>query len=365
MLLRCGQGSAPAVYATIKGVNLAMLFLRKLPPVIGTSFLILTSLYLSAQQPPSQPAAGSAAASTPASGRESVSATQAVITIQGVCNPDHASAADPASCVTTMTREQFEGLIKALNSSGQPVTDLVRQNLAKNYAELLPLEAAARRSGIEDTPEFHQVMEVLRLRAATDLYRQSLERKFRDPSPDEIAAYYHEHVGDFERVQLSRILIPRRNPAANAAEFEKKALDAANTAHTRAAKGDPPSQIQSEVYSALGIKGPPPMTDLGRFARSDLIEKESADVFVLRAGEVTGVEAEPANYVIYKVTGKETLALDQVKDDLARKIEQKKLKDAIQAATASTHANFNEQYFGPGINTPPATNVQLPVHSSH
>lgn len=328
--------------------------------MIGIWFCFFT-IGAQAQPQASQPAAGTAA--TPASGRESVGPTQAVITVQGICNADHASAAAPGACVTTMTREQFESLVNAFNPNGQPITDANRQNFARTYAELLALEAAARRSGVEDTPEFRQVMDVLRLRTAADLYRQSLERRFRNPPQDEIAAYYREHVADFERVKLARILIPRRNPAsADAQDFERKALDAANSARERAVKGDEPEKIQKDVYAALGLKTTP-ATELGAYRRSDMIEKESTDVFALRAGEVTAVEVEAASYVIYKVITKETPALDQVKEEIARMISQKKFKEAMQAVTASAPATFNDQYFGPGMKNLPVVSVPLPSHS--
>ena len=292
--------------------------------------------------------------------------TQAVITIHGLCAEGAGGSGQPApSCSKQITRKEFESLMNALNPGGQSISATGRQNLAQAYVEALAFADAARKAGTQDTEEFRQVMFWVRLRTIADLYRRNLQEQYRTPSPEEIGAYYQQHLASFERVRLLRILVPRENfSGGDKSEFDKKALAAAQTAHARALKGDEAEQIQKDVYAGLGLKMPP-STDLGIFKRADFIEKEAADVFSLQPGEVSPLETELKGYVIYKVVSRETLTEAQVKADIVREISQQKYRDAIKAVLNSAPADFNEQYFGPMAPKPPLEAPVVPRRPAH
>ena len=315
-----------------------MWFPRKFISIVGITFSLLA-----AGQTPAKPP-------EPANPAPDVAATQPVITVRGLCpQQGQASASGANPCSKAMTREQFEALVKALNPEGQNLPPNGRQNLAKTYAEYVAIEAAARNSGMEDTLQFRELMEWLRLKAITDLYRRSIQEKYRTPSPEEITAYYKQHFPDYETVKLVRILIPRADSSGqvnNQEDFDKKAHEAANAARQRMMKGEAPEQIQNDAYSTLGLTHPP-LTDLGSRRRTELIKEEAAELFSLKPGEVSQVETEPNSYVIYKVAGKDVVPQDQVKSDIAREIYQKKFKDAMQAVLDAAPVEFNEQYFRP------------------
>lgn len=62
----------------------------------------------------------------------SVAATQAVITVRGVCEQSSAKAQSGSdSCVTVISREQFEALVKPLNPSGHVLSAEARRGLAR------------------------------------------------------------------------------------------------------------------------------------------------------------------------------------------------------------------------------------------
>lgn len=313
-------------------------------------------LFQNATPGPEKKAGSAAETSAPPASADStttVAPKQPVITVYGICGEGKVKPASAASpCISVMNREQFENLMNALNPGGKAISARGRQNLAQTYAEALALEAAARRSGLEDTNEFQQLMNWSRLRVAADLYRRKLEEKYSTPPQEEVDAYYRQHVASFDRVSISRILLPRQNTSGgDNAEFDKKALEVANTARARAVKGDDIKEVQKDAYSALGLSAPPPV-NLGKYGRANFTDKEGADVFSLKPGEISPVEAETRSYVIYKVDAKETLSEEEVKAEISREISQKKFKDAIKAITDQAHAEFDEQYFGAGMNTP-------------
>src|SRR5262249_61749131 len=109
-------------------------------------------------------------------------------------------------------RHQSETVRRALNTTTQPVTPAARRQLAQAYVELLIFSEAANAAGVENTPAFAEVMRVLRLKTLSDLYRNQLAEQFRNPSPEEIEAYYRENQSKFETAKVSRIYLPNNSP---------------------------------------------------------------------------------------------------------------------------------------------------------
>ncbi len=323
-----------------------------------------------AQSSPSRkpgPNSADAASREPAA---AVPATTTVITIRGLCAEGTPKpSTDEKLCARRMPRQQFEPLMKALNPDSRAIPPAARRNVAKTYTEFLAIEAALRNEGLEDTPEFRALLEWTRLRAMADFYRHHLEEKYRTPSPGEIDAYYHQHLADYERVGLARILVPRENPSAPNKEdkdrFDKKALMAAQTAQSRAARGEDPAQLQNDAYAAVGLVAPPP-TNLGSRRRAEMVAEEAAVVFALGAGEVGPVETELKSYVIYKVIGKDTVPLEEVTAEIAREIYRQKFRDSMKSVLDAFPGEFNEQYFVPETAAPspkpPVNPASSPVH---
>ena len=288
-----------------------------------------------------------------------VAASEPVVTIHGLCQ-DQSIQADTAanSCTTIVTREAFEKLLDSMNVTGKTLTPETRRNLAETYAQYLALERPATKAGLETTQRFADIMRWWRLRTLADLYRGSLQEQFKSPSRDEVHAYYVEHLSSYQRIKASRILIPRTMGDTNEAQrSDKKALEIANIARERAAKGKDPELLQKDAYSALGIASPP-ITDLGAHPRSSFPTEETDELFSLEPGQVSKVEAEGASYVIYKIASKETLSEDSVIDEISRQIAQNKYDETIRSARESAKPEFNQTYFGPPGPASPA------VHSS-
>jgi len=293
-----------------------------------------------------------------------VAESQAVITIPGLCGESSTKGGPAGACRTVITRGDFEKLMNALNPAGQEISQTGRQNFAQAYVEALAFADAAQKAGLDGSEAFRQVLYWARLRTIADLYRRKLQEESRNPSPEEIDAYYQENLASFEKVQLLRILAPRESAAAgDKSEFDKKALAAAQAARARAVKGDDPEQIQKDVYAGLGLEHPPGAS-IGSFRRADLMEKEAAEVFSLKPGEVSQVQVELKSYVIYKVAAKETLKEAQVKTEIAREIAQKKYRDALKSVMNAAPAEFNEQYFGT-MPLKPSIDPPIPPRLAH
>lgn len=294
----------------------------------------------------SQPPGASSNTKTSADKPETVAPGKPVITVHGVCDTSNAKAPTPDACVTVVTREQFENLEQALHP-GSEMPAKARNNLAKLYAEYITIEAATRKTGVEDTAEFREFTNWMRVLAASEYYRRQLQQKYSNPSQQEIDAYYREHLAEYEKVKVLRVLIPRANASApNADEFDRKAHEAAKAAQANLVTGMDATQVQMNAYLALGLQGPPPV-DLGTRRRKDFLGDEASEVFSLKAGEVTQVQTEPKNYVIYKVVSRETTPEEDLQKSISAQITETKFSDTMKALVDKTSVNLNEQYFGP------------------
>ncbi len=291
----------------------------------------------------------------PAYPEDSVGPADAVITLVGVCNDSDQADKKTDSCKTTVSRREFELLVNSINLGGKPIAMGTRQNLAKTYAEYLAYEPPAKKAGLDGTERYAEIMRWLRLRMLTDLMKEKIVSEYNTPTDADIARYYQEHISDFDRVDIVRVLVPRNLPqstdetsAASKEERDKKRLEIANQERERMLKGDDPDQVQKDIYSQLNIGTPPP-TNLGKQGRKDFIPEESAELFELKPGEVSKVETEPASYVIYKVTARETLPLSKVRDQVSKDIAQHNIEAANKAITESVHPEYNPKYFGPPV----------------
>jgi len=271
-----------------------------------------------------------------------------VLTVHGVCSlAPNALAASAKDCTVVVKRQQFEDLLKIVAPNGK-VTETAKRNLAKAYADLLAFQIAAQKSGIDQSSEFQENLEWLRLRTLADLYRRGLEKTSKTVSEEEIDVYYRRNSAEFEEVKLHRMLVPRNGVAVTDPQgFENKALEIATAFRERAAKGEDLDQLQKEAYTAVGVNSPPPATDAGSRRRVGLSSEVRDDVFALRPGEVSKVEKEPYSFVVYKVDAKRTLPKEQVREEISRAIVKEKFDAALESVTGSVRADLNESYFEP------------------
>jgi hypothetical protein len=260
-----------------------------------------------------------------------------------------AAPANPASCTKVITKKEFEDLLNTVNPTHQPIPAAQRQQLAQRYVDLLVFADAARKAGIESKPQFQDALRIQRMALLQQVFLQDLEEQYKTPSPDEVEKFYKDNISKFEEVKLHRFVIPKTSPSgqSNKEEYDKKAPDIANEMHDRAAKGEDLEKLQKEAFEKLGITNPPPPTDFGKRKRGMFPPQEDQDIFALKAGEVTKVEAGNSGWVVYKVDSKETIPLDQIREEISRNLSQQKLKSKTDSIKASVRADFNKEYFAP------------------
>jgi hypothetical protein len=286
-----------------------------------------------------------------------------VISIKGLCPAENSPAVSnkvPSTndCSTTVTKQQFDNLVKAFNTNNQNVTPAQRRTMGQSYVELLIFSEAAKAAGIENTPAFIEVMRVLRMKTAGDLYRNQLAEQYRNPSQQEIEDYYKANQEKFEGAKLSRIFIPASDPdpqatAEKKADYQKKVTQVADDIQARAAKGEDMSKLQKDAYTALAIAATPPTTDLGLARHGAFPPKIEQEIFSHKAGEVFRSD-EGTGHMIYRVDSKQTSPLETVKAEIIQQIFRQKMEGKTKELNSPVHAEYDEKYFGP-----PAPPLQL------
>ena len=289
-----------------------------------------------------------------------------VISIRGLCPAQKDIATNTkvpgtAECTISVTREQFDNLVKAFNSNNQPITPAQRRGLAEKYVELLVFSEAAESAGVENTPTYAEVMRVLRLKTLGDLYLNQLAEQYRNPPEQEIEAYYQANQQKYEAAKLSRIYLPKNDPDPKATpeqkqDFEKRIQPLSDDIQARAAKGEDMAKLQKDVYTSLGITATPPSTDLSLARHGMFPAKLDQEIFSHKAGEVFRSD-DATGYMIYRVDSRQTSPLESVKAEISQQIFRQKMEAKTKELNAPVHAEYDDKYFGPkapaGRPTPP------------
>ena len=287
-----------------------------------------------------------------------VAPDQPVISIRGLCPADTGPATQSnvpttKQCLVTVTKEQFDNLVKAFNTNNQPVPPSARRKLAEGYVEILVFAEAARAAGLENTQSYAEVMRVLRLRTLAEAYRNQMTEQYRNPPQSEIEAYYQANSSKYEGVKLSRIFLPKNSPDPQATaekkqEFQKKVQQLQDEMQARAAKGEVIDKLQKEAFVTLGINTTPPSTDMNTVRHGMFPPKLDQEVFSHKAGEVFRFD-DGNGLIVYRVESRQALPLDTVREEIAREIYLQKMADRTKELRSPVLTTYDERYFGPPV----------------
>jgi chemotaxis protein histidine kinase CheA len=343
--------------------------------------------------PPAQPAqkpsatANPPASAGPADAAAALPPSTPVITVKGVCPAQPkttaakgtaakspAGAKTPAAdCKTVITKAEFEDLIKTIDPKG--ANPQLKRNLAGRLPTFIAMSDAAKKKGLDKTPQFAQMMKLAKMQILTNLMQQKIQEDATNVPEEKIADYYKKNPEAFEQYSLERLFVPRtRQVQAEAKEKEEekdekltdeqqKAKQAeekakqeeneqamtklAESLRARAAAGEDFAKLQKEAFEAAGLKIESPTVNMSNIRRTGLPPAQ-ASVFDLRAGEVSQVINDAGGHYIYKVKSKDQISLDQVKEEIHRTLQTQQTRDMMDKVNSSFQVETNEAYFGPG-----------------
>jgi hypothetical protein len=298
------------------------------------------------------------AASKPASGDEeprssaataapAVAMDEPVLTIKGFCPEKKAFAADAkATCETVITREQFEKIATAIRPN---MTASVKQQLASLYPRLLVMSHAAEEMGLDRQSPYDQMIAFSRMQILTQGLTRQLQQSSHNVTEQEIADYYRKNPEMFDEYTLERLVVPlRKQSAAGAAQptdSEAELTEMAEKLRARAAAGEDFLKLQKEAFAAAGVTVASPNTNMGTMRRSALPGTHTG-IFQLKVGEVSPVISDGGGRYIYKLEGKDHLALEKVKEEIRQTLESQEEKQSLDRIQKSYSTEMNPDYFG-------------------
>jgi uncharacterized protein (DUF2344 family) len=335
------------------------------------------------------PLAAAARAAAPSEDAAAVAPTAAVLTINGVCQGQlkaaaKGTAAKPASaksttadCKTVITKAEFEKLAAALAPNPNPEIKTINPQVKRQLANVLPrnlaMEEAAKKKGLENSPQYAQMMKFARMQILAALLQRQIQADAAKISDADVQKYYSEHSDNFQQFTVDRLFVPRNRQAqpdlkdedkgerltaeqqkatleaerAKSAEGEQAMSKLADDLRTRAAAGEDFAKLQKEAFTAAGMKVDSPTVTLPKLRRTGLPAAHAA-IFDLKVGEVSQVINDAGGHYIYKIEAKDQLPLDQVKEEIHSKLQNDRTREMMEKINASYKVETNEAYFGAG-----------------
>jgi len=258
-----------------------------------------------------------------------------VITINNFC-ADPAQEAD--SCKTVITRAQFEKLAEALQR-GMSLS--LRLNVANTYARNLRMATAAEKRGLDKTPEFEEAMRYARVQLLAQDLTRALQTEASNITDAELVDYYTKNEASYEQATLARIFVPHAKQNGTAPEAM---TELAAELRARAAYGEDPNKLQVEAYDAAGI--PKTSSDTKMDVRRAALPPQHEKMMELKPGEVSEVFSDPGGaHFIYKMIGKKTLTLKEVKTEIRTEISSQRYRESMKGFQGDVV--FNDAYFMP------------------
>ena len=280
-----------------------------------------------------------------------------VITITGLCATPPADKNAAGDCKTVITRAQFEKMVDAVQP-GMPAR--MRRQFATRYANALVMSEKGEQLGLDKGPDYEEHMKLARMQVLSQELNKTLQEKAGEISDKDIEDYYHSNVSKFEQAELERIYVPKTQQAPET-EPEKKPSEAeeqkrteagqkamkaeADKLHDQAVSGADFAKLQEEAFQVAGIKSGSPSTSMGKMRRS-MLPPDQASVMDLKPGEISSVIADQNGYFIYRLKSKDTIPLEQAKDEIRGTLRSQRFQDSMKAIQEAATPTLDEKYFG-------------------
>jgi len=250
-----------------------------------------------------------------------------------------------------ITQAAFEQYVSDLESQQGPAT-LSREKLGDAYASMLMLEQLAKANHLDTSPEVIRLLAIDRMQILSNAEFAKLKTET-TPTPEQIKAYYNEHLDDFDVAEVQRIFIwsgdPKKPNALTPAQAQAMADGVRNAIKSggdveKVVNGTPHSQ--DEVLADLK-----PL----RFRRGELAPAMNDKIFALKEGEWKEFSNGPSEYVFVHLVKRSREDLQDATPEITKKVQAENLREELSKLKSKTGIWMDETYFA--SNTPkPSTN---------
>ena len=277
-----------------------------------------------------------------------------IITIVGLCDNPSADKGDAADCKTVITKAQFEKLIDAVQPG---MSARARREFALSYADALVMTKKAEQIGLDKGANYEEQMRLARIQILSRDLKKVIQDRALQISDKDIEGYYSNNTARFETAVMDRIYVPKaQQPPSvsdkklNDADRQKRSQESGQTMkeeadnlRARAVAGEEFTKLQADAYQVAGIKSAAPDTRIG--IRRTSLPPNQASVMDLKPGEVSSVLEDPNGYAIYRVKTKDTLSLDQAREEIKATLRSQRMQDEMRDIQDCATPALDESYF--------------------
>jgi hypothetical protein len=246
-----------------------------------------------------------------------------------------------------ITQAQFESMVSELEAQQGPA-DLSRQAIGENYADLLMLSQQAVENHLDTSPEVLHQLAIDRTQILSNAEFARLKSAAK-PTPEEISAYYNDHLDEYDTITVRRLFIWKKQPGVNDHPgLEPKEAEALATAIREAyATGADPKKLIHDTN--IVVLDDPPLT----FQRGEMPPGMDKAAFALtKEGEWKVFEDNDSSLVMLQLVKRDRIALKVVSPQIAKKLQAAKLRAELENLKKKTGVWLDDQYFAASAKSP-------------
>src|SRR5262249_51614565 len=204
---------------------------------------------------------------------------------------------------------------------------------------------------------YEEQLKVARIQILSQALKKVIDEEASQISDKEISGYYQSNITSFEKAEMDRLFVPRTQQSAllsfkdladverhNRLEASEKIMKGeADQLRIRALTGEEFAKLQTHAYQVGGVKSGLPSTRLT--IRRISLPPNQVLAMDLKPGEVSPVLEDANGYVVYRVKSKETLSLEQVRDEIKAILRLQRMEAEMRKIQESASATLDESYF--------------------
>ena len=343
----------------------------RFPVMILLSLLAVVHPRTAAQQlPPNAPAGDSA---IPPVSESKVAPDAAVITIHGLCGnvllpgggPDTSGsravpgasdastlpATPNSNCETTITRQQFENLVRGISPRSAPQ---LGHSFARDYPETLVFARKAIEIGLDKDPAVQALLQYRYQQALYSIFKAHVKQAANELPDAELEKFYNANRQRYEWFGLLPIHVPdvKEHHPAPGSQVQPKVDIAADQAamkalairiRAEAVAGGDFEKLQAQAYKLAGVTDDPPDSDLGEWSRDSFPADYQPAVFGLKPGQVSEPIHNASGWHIIKVVSRKTTPWSEAREYTLQMI----VGDQASSTRKAIKTDLNDQYFVP------------------
>jgi hypothetical protein len=221
-----------------------------------------------------------------------------------------------------------------------------KRNFATQYGKLLVFADQARALGLENDPNFQQILQFARNQILVEVLNKHYSEEYSHPSEQQIQDYYNQNSRKFIDATLQRIIIPSEPAASDVkkptAEDQKAYVE---KLQQQWVGGADPATLQKDAMTRMGLSSSPDVNITNQ--RPGTLAPDQDSVFDLKPGEISKPFFDAGAAYIYKMVSVKQQPLNDVKAQISKSLHDQAMRERIQQLNESAKPVLNEAYFGP------------------